>query len=221
MRKSFFVAAALAGLAAASLVPARAAVVTAFSGGTTYTFGRSNYRGAETQVIAPGITWSSTNTDNQMGSVFGYDGGYGFAGNGYWDGAFSMIGLNDSFGAYGTINSMTIAFDAPVRSVGSLLNYDPDLGDTPIIAVYDSSHNLIESYGLDFRLGDDTTNGGEFYGFLEPTADISYITYSNAYIGAANLVVNGTAEAIPEPVSLTLLGTGLLGVGLLRRRRSR
>jgi hypothetical protein len=96
MRKSSFVAVALAGLAATSLVPARAAVVTAFSGGTTYTFGRSNYRGAETQVVAPGITWSSTNTDNQMGAVFGYDGGYGFAGNGYWDGAFSMVGLNDS-----------------------------------------------------------------------------------------------------------------------------
>ena len=33
--------------------------------------------------------------------------------------------------------------------------------------------------------GGDTTNAGKFYGFLEPTADISYITYSNAYVGAA------------------------------------
>jgi hypothetical protein len=221
MHKSFLVTAALAGLAAASLVPARADVVTALSGGTTYTFGRSNYRGAETQTIAPGITWSSTNTENQMGSVFGYDGGYGFAGNGYWNGTFSMIGLNDSFGAYRTTDSMTIAFDAPVRSVGSFLNYDPDLGDTPIIAVYDSGHNLIESYGLDFRLDGDATNGGAFYGFLEATADISYITYSNAYVGAADLVVNGTAAAVPEPVSLTLFVAGLLGVGLLRRRRRR
>src|SRR5579863_3776326 len=103
-------------VAAGSAGVAHASLVTSLSGGTTYTFGTSNYQGPGPQTVAPGITWSSTNASIQGGSVYGFNGGYGFSGNGFWDGTFSMIGLNDSTDVSSVTDTMTIAFATPVQS---------------------------------------------------------------------------------------------------------
>ena len=88
------VAVVAAGLTAR---PASATVVTSIPGGTVVPMPALNYFGPGPQVFGPGITWTSTNAVNQGGSVFGYTGGYGFSGNGFWDGSLGpMAGLNDS-----------------------------------------------------------------------------------------------------------------------------
>ena len=82
------------GLAVTS---AQAALVTSLPGGTVFPMPAIGYFGPGPQSFGPGITWSSTNSSHQGGSVFGYTGGYGFGGNGYWDGSIGpMAGLNDS-----------------------------------------------------------------------------------------------------------------------------
>jgi hypothetical protein len=203
-----------------SVGQAKASLITSLPGGTVVSMPVLNVFGPGPESMGSGITWSSTNASNQGGSVFGYTNGYGFGSNGFWDGNLVMAGLNDAHIFYGVTDTMTFAFANPVSAVGGFINYYPDGIDTPTtIAVYDSSNNLIESATLSFSTGGGT-DSGFFYGFQEGTANISYFSLSDNYIGLANLTIPG---AVPEPASLTLLGLGVAGIavyGFRRRQQS-
>ena len=180
---------------------AQATEVSSLTNATTYEFGSSNYFGGAAHTVAPGITWTSAASN----SVYGYTGGYGFGGNSYWSGQ-SMIGSNSGTAA------MTISFANAVSGVGMLMNYAPGYG-TAVVDAYDSANNLLDTYTLTF--GNSAVNGGEFVGFQESSADISYLTMSGAYIGGAHLEVS----AVPETSNLALLVAGLGLMGVVARRR--
>jgi hypothetical protein len=198
---------------------ASASVVTSIPGGTVVPMPSVNYFGPGPQSFGPGITWSSTNASNQGGSVFGYTGGYGFGGNGFWDGALGpMAGVNDSFDDYGVTDTMTFAFATPLSAVGGFLNYVP-FGSTPTtIAVYNSSSTLIESYNLTFLTGGGTDTG-QFLGFQESSPEISYFTLTDNYIGITDLTISG---AVPEPAEILPLAAllGVVAFGYVRRRKA-
>lgn len=124
-----------------------------------------------------------------------------------------MAGLNDSTDTDFVTDTMTFSFATPVSAVGGFLNYVPGSNNPTIIAIYDSSMTLIEMYDLSFTTtgGNDT---GAFYGFQEPTKNISYFTLTDNFIGITDLTV-----VVPEPSCLLLFGSGLLGVISCRRRR--
>jgi hypothetical protein len=199
---------------------ALAAVVTSIPGGTVVPMPAVNYFGPGPETFGPGITWSSTNASIQGGSVFGFTDGYGFSSNGSWDSFIGpMAGVNDSTDAYGVTDTMTFAFSSPLSAVGGFLNYVPFSSNPTTIAVYDSSHTLIESTTLTFLTGGGTDTG-QFLGFQESTANISYFTLTDNYVGIVNLTILGSS--VPEPGSVTLLGLGLAsvgGIGWLKKRR--
>ena len=197
---------AAAALALAASFSAHAVSVTSLAGSTTYAFPALNVFGAGPETVAPGITWSS----EYDYSVFGWTNGYGFGGNGSWYN-LSMIGSNDP------TSTMRIDFASAVSGVGAFLNYAAGYGDPAVIAVYDSSDALIESYTLSFST-DGGSNTGEFHGFQESSANISYMTLSGSYIGAANLEVV-QAPAVPEPETYALMLGGLGALAFVARRR--
>jgi hypothetical protein len=173
-------------------------------------------------TFGPGITWSSTNPNPDIfsGSVFGYTGGYGFASNGFWDGVLGpMAGLNSSTDSTGVTDTMTFAFSSPVFGVGGFLNYTPFSLNPTVIAIYDESHTLLESFELTFLTDSESTNAGEFWGFSRESADIKYFTLTDNYVGITHLTVDGSpAAAVPEPGTLLLLGVGMAGLATQRRR---
>ena len=205
------------------VVQAGASVVTSIPGGTVIAMPSVDYFGPGPQTFGAGsfaVTWTSTNAFNGGGAAFGYAGTYGpysFVNNGQWTGAMGpMAALNDSTDDYGSTDSMTFAFATPVRAVGGFLNYVPGASTPTTIAVWDSNGILIEAFDLSFTTGGGNDTGS-FYGFQEATANISYFTLSDNYVGITNL----TASAVPEPASLLLIGSGLLGVIGYGRRRLR
>lgn len=183
---------------------AGAGVVTSLPGGTVVPMPGMNYFGPGPQVFE-GIQWTSTNSVTYGGSLFGYVGIYGFGSNGYWSSLLGpMAGLNSGSGVAPVIDTMTFEFSVPVSGVGGFMNYDPNYGN-PVISVYDSGHNLIESHTLNFSTNG-SPNQGFFYGFLEGSAVIKYFTLSNSFIGIANLTVTTPATTTALVPKYSCLG---------------
>jgi hypothetical protein len=204
---------------------ANATLVTSIPYGIDIAMPVMNYFGGGPITFDSGnITWYSTNVSHQDGSVFGYINEYGFGSNGYWYNNLVMAGVNDNTAFYGVSDTMTFEFDYPVSAVGGLINYFPDMGDSPVISVYDSSYNLIESATLNFSTGE-ATDSGMFYGFEEGTDSIKYFTLNDAYIGIANLKTNVTIVPIPvpEPSTFVFFGIGglcMMGMANVKRRKT-
>jgi PEP-CTERM motif len=181
-----------------------------FNGGFTFGPGPQQIGG----LVGEDIVWTSTNASNNGGAVIG-NGSYGLGDNGFWDGAFSYTGLNDSSVSDSVTDTMTYQFNtAPVAAVGGFINYAPNFGDVTITAL-DSNGNVLESYDLSLLAPINTpgqTDGGAFRGIMRPTADIAALTVSDGFVVLTDLTFSHNATAVPEPASLTLLCLGTLSV---------
>lgn len=130
------------------------------------------------------------------------------------------LGIADSDPSF---PNFTITFAAPVAQVGFGL-WDPNFPGNLILA-YDSAGNLLETTAPDalFAPGQ---GGADYLGFVRGTADIRRIeivaSVQNGVLDALWIDnLSYSANPVPEPGSLLLLGSGLLGVAGLRRGRGR
>jgi hypothetical protein len=95
------------------------------------------------------------------------------------------------------------------------------------LSAYNSANTLLDSTNI---AADSASNAGDFFG-LKGLVNASYATLvqiqDGAYAGGGVDYVfvdnvtfsSAAATAVPEPITITLFGTGLAGLGLMRRRR--
>ena len=126
------------------------------------------------------------------------------------------LGGNQSTGAqyfYGG-DSVTVTLPSPVTAVGAFFNVNPNSGD----------------YMLETSGGDATTGSAAFdtrtFVFAGITSTTPFSTFTltstSASSGSFNVpeIEFGSSNNVPEPMSLALFGSGLLGLWVLRRGRS-
>ncbi len=121
-----------------------------------------------------------------------------------------MIGLDYPSGYF------ELAFSTAISGFLGDLNWTTDAsGSNASISIYDAGNNLLES--LTLENGSNLVGIG-YHGFLRASNDISFVRFSEEYIGVRDITtLAGTS--VPEPGSLALLGLGLAGLAAIRRKR--
>ncbi|MBV9878898.1 MAG: PEP-CTERM sorting domain-containing protein [Gemmatirosa sp.] len=212
--------ATLAALLGASPAAAQTLLTSNTITGTTLGFSSLTPNTSYPSVSLPGLTIEPI-SDVELYAI----GGYGLGDNGLWTSGASLgaggIGTADGFGAF-----LRFTFDTPVNAVGGLVNYCIDAlftcnGFSATLRAYDADFNVLAAFDVD-QLAPITTpgatNAGAFRGIVVRTPSIKYLDWGGSYVVMGD-VTFGAATVAPEPASLALVGTGLLGLAALARRR--
>lgn len=161
-----------------------------------------------------------TLTGNPNNGLYVSNSGWGLGNNGSWGNGMTFVAANSA-----RPGDLIFSFnDGPISAVGGFMNYAPSFSGDLEITALDLAMNVLESYNIT-SLADIVTpggfNDGAFRGIDRGGLnDISHFVVSGYVPVVDDLTFARSSATVPEPGTLALLGLGLAGMGMTRRKKN-